>query len=195
MSVIHEGEVCAPKVRRVLLPLGKLVRQCGLTVLWNKRGMNMVAPDRFDKLRLVIRPTLRQGGMPHVSQREVEVLRDMLKKTRSTPRVVQHEEWAEALNLSSEAVDTCFQVLEEDHVLETESGVTDVLKQSLIESELDCEPEEGHSESELVASSVLCACDPKDVSTVSQVLCKREGHRRETDSCCMQITERINKDC
>eukprot|EP00971_Amphidinium_carterae_P305839 6077830-Amphidinium_carterae.1 len=106
LSVIHEGEVCAPRVRRVLLPLGKLIRQCGLVVLWDRRGMNMVAPDKHDVHRLVVRPNLRQGGMPHVTQEQVEVFRNMLKKTRCASRTVRHEEWVEALSLDSSIAET-----------------------------------------------------------------------------------------
>eukprot|EP00971_Amphidinium_carterae_P344097 6484268-Amphidinium_carterae.1 len=194
LSVIHEGEVCAPRVRRVLLPLGKLIRQCGLVALWSKKGMNMVAPDKAGNLRVVCRPTLRQGGMPHVSQEEVEAFRNMLKATRMNPRTVRHEEWAEVLSLAPDATDTCFQLLEDNqaigtggveeessHVMQEEtegslncSIVCDnndlVCKVGQVDCNLSCVCPEEEAKVEQIACNLSCAC-PEEEGKVEQIAC------------------------
>eukprot|EP00971_Amphidinium_carterae_P295167 5861368-Amphidinium_carterae.1 len=60
-SVIKEGEVFAHRVRRVLIPLGKLIRQTGILAVWARSGLHMLAEDETGILRLVYKPLLRQG--------------------------------------------------------------------------------------------------------------------------------------
>eukprot|EP00971_Amphidinium_carterae_P325264 6455440-Amphidinium_carterae.1 len=74
-SVILQGEVYAQKVRRVLIPFGKLVRQTGLVAVWSRAGLMLMAADGAGQLRLVCKPTMRQGGMPHIPTEVVRAFR------------------------------------------------------------------------------------------------------------------------
>eukprot|EP00971_Amphidinium_carterae_P262596 5208945-Amphidinium_carterae.1 len=95
-SWILSSEVFAEKVRRVLLPLGRLVKQTGVIVLWSSAHMLLLATcDRTDALHVISRAKLRQGSMPHVSIAVANVLRQALKDTRNASRVIPFSEWVQ----------------------------------------------------------------------------------------------------
>eukprot|EP00971_Amphidinium_carterae_P147465 2922288-Amphidinium_carterae.2 len=150
-SLILCGEVFAQKVRRVLVPFGKLVRQTGLLAVWSRAGLSLLASDRVGNLRLVYRPKMRQGGMPHIPDRVVDGFRSALKSTRENPRLLSFEEWQELLGEEIPVCDSVFSVCEDGldvhgkktaeetvdtdphthpdgNLAETESKLTDVLE-------------------------------------------------------------------
>eukprot|EP00971_Amphidinium_carterae_P214568 4258093-Amphidinium_carterae.3 len=115
-SVIKEGEVYAHRVRRVLIPLGKLIRQTGVLTVWARSGLHLLAADEAGQLRLVYKPVLRQGGMPHVSTQAVAGFRNALKDTRNNPSTLTFEQWGNYLGSHIPVCDVQYCV--------TENGVT-----------------------------------------------------------------------
>eukprot|EP00971_Amphidinium_carterae_P152742 3027368-Amphidinium_carterae.2 len=113
-SVIKEGEVYAHRVRRVLIPLGKLIRQTGVLTVWAKSGLHLLAADETGRLRLVYKPVLRQGGMPHVCTSAVSGFRSALKDTRKEPVTLTFEQWEGYLGCHIPVSDVRYCVTEDD---------------------------------------------------------------------------------
>eukprot|EP00971_Amphidinium_carterae_P337366 6474133-Amphidinium_carterae.2 len=111
-SMILHGEVYAQRVRRVLVPFGKVVRQTGLLAIWSRAGLSLLAVDGAGQLRLVYRPRMRQGGMPHLPDPVVAAFQQALKNTREVPRVLSFEDWQELLGDALPVCENTFSVCE-----------------------------------------------------------------------------------
>eukprot|EP00971_Amphidinium_carterae_P082591 1633835-Amphidinium_carterae.1 len=113
-SIILEGEVFAQRVRRVLIPFGKLIRQTGLVSVWSRAGLMLMAVDGAGQLRLVCKPTMRQGGMPHIPTEVVHGFREALRETRKESRLYSFEDWERVLGNSIPICETRFSVQEDE---------------------------------------------------------------------------------
>eukprot|EP00971_Amphidinium_carterae_P078288 1548809-Amphidinium_carterae.3 len=122
-SVILNGEVYAQRVRKMLVPFGKLIRQTGLVAVWSRSGLMLMAVDESGQLRLVCRPTMRQGGMPHVPLGVVQAFRVALKQSREKACVLSFEDWETLLGSLIPVCETTFSVREDDMEVHGKSNI------------------------------------------------------------------------